>query len=256
MLAALTGAGLSAAAGLNAFIPLVLVGVFARFTEVIVLPENLEWLQSWPAIIIGLVLLASELILDKIPGVDHVNDLIQTAVRPLVGGVIFSATAAADSIESSNFWAEHPWIGGVLGAIVALTVHAGKAAARPAVNATTGGTGAPLASFAEDATSVGLSLLAIFIPVLVLVVFIFMGIALYRVVTSGRRRRRNRELVQVERRLEREERAKASRSRRERRLLNAGLSPAMARRASGSARAGDPELTEEAATPEEKPQEN
>ena len=58
MIAALTGAGLSAAAGLNAFIPIVLVGIFARFSTFIVLPENLMWLQEWPTIIIGLLLLA------------------------------------------------------------------------------------------------------------------------------------------------------------------------------------------------------
>lgn len=204
MLAALTGAGLSAAAGLNAFIPLVLVGVFARFTEFIQLPAHLEWLQSWPAIIISLALLVAELILDKIPGVDHVNDLIQTAVRPVVGGVIFAATAASTVVDQSNFWQDNPLIAGLVGAVVALATHVAKAASRPAVNATTGGTGAPLASFAEDAIAVGLVLVAIFVPVLVVFVFLFMGIAVYRIVTTGRRRRRHREMRQAEERMERE----------------------------------------------------
>ncbi|WP_084106148.1 DUF4126 domain-containing protein [Demequina sp. NBRC 110056] len=204
MLAALTGAGLAAAAGLNAFIPLVIVGIFARFTEFIDLPTHLEWLQSWPAIIIFTILLAAELILDKIPGVDHVNDLIQTAVRPLVGGVIFAATAAATVVDESNFWQDNPLIAGLVGAVVALTMHVSKAASRPAVNATTGGTGAPLASFAEDAIAVALCLVAIFVPILVIVVFIFIGITVYRIVTTGRRRRRHREMRQAEERLERE----------------------------------------------------
>lgn len=204
MLAALTGAGLSAAAGLNAFIPLVLVGVFARFTEFIQLPAHLEWLQSWPAIIISLTLLVAELIIDKIPGVDHVNDLIQTAVRPVVGGVIFAATAASTVVDQSNFWQDNPLIAGLVGAVVSLATHVAKAASRPAVNASTGGTGAPLASFAEDAISVGLVLVAIFVPILVILVFIVMGIAVYRIVTTGRRRRRHREMRQAEERLERE----------------------------------------------------
>lgn len=204
MLAALTGAGLSAAAGLNAFIPLVLVGVFARFTEFIQLPSHLEWLQSWPAIIISLALLVAELILDKIPGVDHVNDLIQTAVRPVIGGIIFAATAASTVVDQSNFWQENPLIAGLVGAIIALLTHVAKAASRPAVNASTGGTGAPLASFAEDAIAVGLVLVAIFVPVMVLLVFLFMGITVYRIVTTGRRRRKHREMRQAEERLERE----------------------------------------------------
>lgn len=204
MIAALTGAGLSAAAGLNAFIPLVLVGVFARFSTFIDLPENLMWLQDWPTIIIGLVLLASELVLDKIPGVDHVNDLIQTAVRPLVGGVIFSAMASAAEIDKGQFWSDNPLIGGIVGAIIAFLVHTGKSTSRPAVNAATGGTGAPLASFAEDATSVGLSLTAIFAPILVTVFLVGIGGAVYYIVTTGRRRRRTREIRLTQERLERE----------------------------------------------------
>lgn len=204
MIAALTGAGLSAAAGLNAFIPLLIVGLAARFTNFLELPANLDWLQSWPTLIIGLVFLAAELVLDKIPGVDHINDLIQSAIRPLVGGVIFAATAAASEIDAQAFWGDNPLVGGIVGAIIAGLVHTGKSAARPAVNAATGGTGAPIASFAEDATSVGLSFIAIFLPILVIVVFIAMGIAVYYIVTTGRRRRRNRELRLAEERLERE----------------------------------------------------
>jgi hypothetical protein len=209
MIAALTGAGLAAAAGLNAYIPLVIVALFARFTSFIELPDQLMWLQSWPVIIIALALLALELVLDKIPGVDHVNDLLQSIIRPLVGGVLFAATAATVGGEGS-FWADNPLISGVLGAIIAAAVHTAKAAARPAVNASTGGTGAPLASFAEDATAIALSLMAIFMPVLVVFVFIALGFAFHRVITTGRRRRRRRLELEAEGRAEREAEALAS----------------------------------------------
>jgi len=46
MLATLTGLGLSAAAGLNAYIPLLLVGVLARWTEVVTLPPDFAWIQN------------------------------------------------------------------------------------------------------------------------------------------------------------------------------------------------------------------
>lgn len=204
MIAALTGAGLSAAAGLNAFIPLVLVGIFARFSTFVDLPPDLMWLQSWPMIIIGLLLLASEIVLDKIPGVDHVNDLIQTAVRPLVGGVIFAASSSAAELDKHTFWSDKPWLGAMIGAVIALAVHTGKAASRPAVNAATGGTGAPVASFAEDATSVGLSLVAIFVPILVVLFLVGIGFAIYYIVTSGRRRRRAREMRLTQERIARQ----------------------------------------------------
>lgn len=209
MLAGLTGAGLSAAAGLNAFIPLVIVALAARFTDFIDLPDNLMWLQSWPTIIISVVLLLAELVLDKIPGVDHINDLLQSLVRPIVGGVMFMATASAGVQGETEYWIEHPWIAGISGALIALGVHTGKAVSRPAVNASTGGTGAPLASFAEDAISVALCLVALFIPIFVLLVFVFLGIALYRIVTTGRRRRRRRAELEAMGRAEREAQVEA-----------------------------------------------
>lgn len=210
MLAALTGAGLSASAGLNAFIPLLIVSVFSRFTTFIELPDHLAWLESWQTIIIASAFLAAELILDKIPGVDHVHDLIQSAIRPVVGGVIFSATSAAQVVDESIFWQDNPLLGGILGAVVAAIVHTAKAASRPAINAATGGTGAPLASFAEDATAVALSFVAIFLPVFVTVFFIAMGIAFYRIVTMGRRRRRRRAARVLETRAQREAEVEAT----------------------------------------------
>ena len=46
MFAALTGAGLSAAAGLNAYVPFLLVALIARFTDVITLPSSFDWIES------------------------------------------------------------------------------------------------------------------------------------------------------------------------------------------------------------------
>ena len=131
MLASLTGLGLSAAAGLNAYIPLLLVGVLARFTDVLTLPEPYRWIQSGWALAVVSVLLAAELVLDKIAVVDHVNDAIQTFVRPAVGGAVFAATAAAEQFETSSLFQERPWLGWLLGIAVAAVVHAVKVSARP-----------------------------------------------------------------------------------------------------------------------------
>ena len=63
MIAALTGMGLSAAAGLNAYIPFLVVALIARFTDVITLPQSYSWIESWWAIGIGSVLLLTEVVL-------------------------------------------------------------------------------------------------------------------------------------------------------------------------------------------------
>jgi uncharacterized protein DUF4126 len=190
MLASLTGLGLSAAAGLNAYIPLLLVGVLARFTDVITLPGPYRWIQSGWAIGVVSVLLLAELVLDKVPVVDHVNDAVQTLVRPTVGGVIFAATAAASQADASSWMQDHPWVGVLLGVAVAGIVHATKATARPLVNATTVGTATPVVSAAEDAASLAMSLVAVFLPVLVVVVLLLLAWAASAMVRRVRRRRR------------------------------------------------------------------
>ena len=190
MLASLTGLGLSAAAGLNAYIPLLLVGVLARYTDVITLPQPYQWIQSGWAIAIVSVLLVAEVVLDKVAVVDHINDAVQTFVRPTVGGVIFAATTAAAEVDNSTWMQEHPWAGILLGAVVAGVVHATKATARPLVNATTVGTGTPVVSAAEDAASLGMSLIAVFIPILVVVLLLLLAWAAFAMYRGVRRRRR------------------------------------------------------------------
>jgi hypothetical protein len=192
VLAALTGAGLSAAAGLNAFIPFVLVGMLDRFTGLLDLPPGLDWISSWWAIGVGMLLLVADVVFDKVPGVDHVSDAIQTAVRPLMGGVMFAAASGAQQIEQSEWWRENPWVGAVVGVALAGTVHAGKALSRPIVNAGTLGVGGPFVSAAEDATSATVSVVAILVPVLVVLVLIALGVALWRILAFRRHWRARR----------------------------------------------------------------
>ncbi|GAB3443395.1 hypothetical protein GCM10027517_21800 [Phycicoccus ginsengisoli] len=193
MIAALTGAGLSAAAGLNAYIPFLLVALVARFTDVITLPQSYAWIESWWAIGIGAVLLLAEVVLDKVPAVDSVNDAIQTFIRPSMGGLIFAATSAASDLDHSTWMTSHPFVGVVLGILVSGLVHTGKMAARPAINAGTLGFGAPVVSTVEDGASFGISLVAVFLPVLVILVLVALAwllIWLWLKVRRWRRRRR------------------------------------------------------------------
>lgn len=189
MLVALTGIGLSAAAGLNAYIPFLVVALLARFTDLVTLPAGLEWVASGWAIGIGAVLLLTDVVLDKVPVVDTVNDAVQTFVRPATGGLVFAATSAAEDLQSSSWVQENPWVPVAAGIVVAGLVHAGKATARPVLNAGTGGLGGPVASVVEDGASVGLSLVAVFLPVLVLVV---LALAVWGLVVARRRRRARR----------------------------------------------------------------
>lgn len=194
MIAALTGTGLAAAAGLNAYIPFLLVALLSRFTDVLDLPAQYAWIESNWAIGIGAVLLASEEVLDKIAIVDHLNDLVATLIRPTVGGLIFAATTAAEQVDESSWMQENPWVGIVIGVVVAGIVHTGKAVTRPAINVSTLGVGTPVVSAVEDGASVTMSLVAIFLPALVVVALVLLAWLMIIIWRRVRRRRRGREV--------------------------------------------------------------
>ena len=182
----LTGTGLAFAAGLNAYIPLLTIGLASRFLDFVQLPAGWAWLSNeWVLVIIG-VLLIIEIVADKIPVVDTVNDWLQTIIRPAAGGIVFgsgssSSTALVD--DPAAFFESNQWVPIVAGILIALVVHGAKSATRPIVHAMTLGVGGPAVSAAEDVGSVGLSIAALLLPVLVIlliVAIIFGFIALFR----------------------------------------------------------------------------
>jgi len=157
-----TSFGLSTSAGLNAYMPLLIVALVARFTDWIQLNEPFTVMRSWWVIGILVVLLAIEILEDKIPVVDSINDVIQTFVRPAAGAVLFAANANAIADL-------HPVLAMACGLLLAGTVHVAKTAARPVVTAATGGTANPVVSTAEDIVSALTSLLSILLPTLLAV---------------------------------------------------------------------------------------
>ncbi|WAC65875.1 DUF4126 domain-containing protein [Agrococcus sp. SL85] len=193
MLELLTGTGLAAAAGMNAYVPLLVVGLVARLLpDVLALPEGWSWLASWWAIGALAVLLVVEVVADKVPAVDSMNDVLQTAVRPTAGGLAFGSTSGASTAavaDPSELFASQQWVPVVLGVAIALAVHLAKSALRPAANLATAGAAAPVASTAEDLGAVALSVLALVAPVLVLLVLGLLGALAWRIVRVARRRR-------------------------------------------------------------------
>ncbi|TDC57199.1 DUF4126 domain-containing protein [Micromonospora sp. KC207] len=194
MFEVLTGTGLAASAGLNAYIPLLTMGLLARYTDLIDLPSGWQWLGNGWVVAILAVLLTVEVVADKVPVLDHVNDVVQTVVRPTAGGLAFGAGSTSETVtvsDPSSFFSSNDWVPVVTGVLIALGVHLLKSAARPVINATTAGFGAPVASTAEDATSVVVSLAAIILPVLVLA--FLLGLVAFTVWFLRRRRDRRRE---------------------------------------------------------------
>jgi hypothetical protein len=161
--------GLSASAGLNAYIPLLVIALVARFSNLFQLSSPWDTLTNgW---VIGLLVVLSivEFFADKFPAVNHVNDAIQTFVRPVAGAIVFAASAQVITDI-------HPVISLAAGLLVAGGVHAAKSVAvRPAVTATTAGAGNVPVSIAEDVVATFISILAVLVPLVISVFLILVA---------------------------------------------------------------------------------
>jgi hypothetical protein len=166
-----TALGLSTAAGLNAYIPLLTVGLLDRYTELIHLSS--PWDKLGDPLVLGVVGVVglADFVGDKVPVVDHVLHVIGTVVAPIVGGVL--ALAAATAFEIS------PGLVVPLGVAAALATQGGRTAARPVSTVTTGGGANPVLSLAEDGVSGALSVTAVIWPAVAAVLVVLVLVAIY-----------------------------------------------------------------------------
>ncbi len=194
MLEILTGAGLAVSAGLNAYIPLLVLGLAGRFIDGVSLPGGWTWLSNEWVLGVIAVLLVVEIIADKIPAVDSINDWLQSIVRPASGGIVFGGGALAETVAVSDpaaFVESGDWVPIAIGVGIALAVHLLKALVRVAANTLSAGAAAPALSTAEDITAVVLSLSALVLPLIVAVVLIALVVTVIVILRRARERRRS-----------------------------------------------------------------
>lgn len=172
--------GLSSAAGLNAYIPLLAVGLLSRYSY-ISLQNPFDLLASTPVLAILVVLALIDFVADKVPAVDHVTHLIGGLISPVAGAIVF---ASQNNIVSEI----HPALALGAGFVMAGGFHATRAAIRPVATATTAGIGNPVLSLIEDIVSLLLSILAFVAPLIAFVLFLVLLFVIYRAWRSVRRR--------------------------------------------------------------------
>jgi hypothetical protein len=174
--------GLSAAAGLNAYLPLLMGAVLER-ADVVELGDPFGALSSDGGIAVLAALLIADLVGDKTPGVDHVLHLAGVVIAPVAGAILFvGQTGIETGIPAA--------VAAILGAATAETLHGARASVRPASTASTAGLGNPVLSLGEDAAALTLTILAFALPVLA----VLLALALLAGVVSaaGRLRPRRR----------------------------------------------------------------
>jgi hypothetical protein len=166
--------GLSTAAGLNAYIPLLTVGILARYTNLITLGPPYDILTN-PWVLLGIAVIALlDLIGDKIPGIDHALHLAGLVIHPLAGLILGLAAASGSQVD--------PTLAAIAGLAAATIAHGTRMAARPVATATTLGTANPVISALEDIASVVMSVLAIMIPALAFLLLIVFAIISFRLI--------------------------------------------------------------------------
>ncbi len=166
--------GLSASAGLNAYIPLFMIALIARYTDWFHLNAPFDALiNPWVLILLG-VLIIIEFLADKIPAINHINDILQTFIRPTAGAIAFAASARVLTDVS-------PALSLALGLLIAGGVHTVKSVAvRPAVTASTGGLGNIPVSILEDVIATVASFLAMVIPMVIAALAVILLLLLTR----------------------------------------------------------------------------
>jgi hypothetical protein len=150
--------------GFNLYATVLTLGLLQRF-HLVQLPGGLEYLSHWWVIGVAGVLYLVEFLADKIPVVDSVWDAIHTFIRVPAGAVLAaSAFAHFDPVVRA--------VALLAGGTLALSSHGTKASARMTANASPEPFSNIFLSTAEDILTIGLTALAAFHPVVILVIIL------------------------------------------------------------------------------------
>ena len=182
------------ASGVNSYLVVLVLGLVERLAGSDDIPDVLA---RTDVLLVAGALYAFEFVADKIPYVDSTWDAISTAIRPTVGTVVGVLLAGdADTLQQAVY--------GVVGGGSALASHAVKAGTRLAVNTSPEPVTNSILSVAEDATVLGVVMLAVYHPWIALgisVVLLVAGLVVLafamRLVKRGWRRWKGRSGPQV-----------------------------------------------------------
>ena len=179
----LLGLGLAASCGLRTFLPLLMMGLAARFhVGGVTLNPHLAWIASMPSLVALGFAAAAELAADKIPLVDHGLHLVGTVTRP--AAATLAAAAVFNHLDSTTA----AIAGLILGAPTALAVHTAQSGARLASTATTAGFANPFISSVEDLVAFAIAAAALVMPLLIPVMLLALLWAAWTLHRRGQRR--------------------------------------------------------------------
>lgn len=152
----LTGLGLAAPAGLNAYLPLLVLALADYIDDGETLTDTFDFISSVPFIVLLIILLTLELVVDKLPGADRINDGFQSVIRLGAGALGMMAVTADSDINMFAALAT--------GLLVAGFVHAAKITTRRHLPPRYRQAITPLVSFVEDGVAIVTAIMALVLP--------------------------------------------------------------------------------------------
>ena len=155
------GVGLAAACGFRVFLPVLVMGLAAR-TGFLDLTDGFEWMAGTPALLTVAVAMACEIGAYYIPWLDNLLDTVAMPAAVTAGTVVVAANVETATPFLS--WS----LAAVTGGGAAAVVQTGMTLLRGASTLVTAGLGNAAVSTAENGAAIGLSLLALTVPVLAL----------------------------------------------------------------------------------------
>ena len=166
LLGVAVGIGLAAAAGFRVFVPLLVAAVAAK-TGVLTLAPGYAWLTTTPALAALGTATVLEVAAYSVPWLDQLMDLIATPAALLAG--MLAAASVAVELPPVVKWGVVLLAAGAAGMTQGATV-----LARFKATTTTGGTANPVVAMGELAGAVGTSLLAVFLPLITVLLVLFL----------------------------------------------------------------------------------
>ncbi|MCZ6727868.1 MAG: DUF4126 domain-containing protein [Acidobacteria bacterium] len=173
------GLGLSAACGFRIFVPFLVMNLAARAGYLSV-DGSFEWLAGTPALIMFSVATLLEIGAYYVPWLDNLLDSVATPAA-VVAGVVATASVVTGMDPLIKWPLAVIAGGGIAGAVQVTTV-----AARAASALGTGGVANPLVSTVEVGTALGLTVLALALPVVAAVVVVVLFVLLRRMLRHRR----------------------------------------------------------------------
>jgi len=174
------GIGLSASVGFRVFLPLFALSLAAYF-DVWQLNDSWQWIGSTTALVTLGVATLVEIFAYFIPYIDNILDTISVPLAALAGTAVMLSTVS--DLSPVITWA----LAIIAGGGTAAAISGASSATRLTSTATTGGLANPIVSTVETGTSIIMSVVSIFLPLLAFVfvlILLFVIFKLYKMFTT------------------------------------------------------------------------